>query len=190
VEVEMRKIFSFNMMTLDGFFAGPAGEIDWHNVDKEFNDFAVEQLMEIGTLVFGRVTYELMAAYWPKPPAVKDDPIVAERMNNLPKVVFSRTLDNVEWNNARLVKGDAPGELSRLKEGTGKDVAIFGSANLAAGLLKAGMIAELRVMVNPVILGTGMPLFPDNDVRRRLTLLSSRTFRSGNVLLCYEVAAA
>ena len=185
----MRRIFQFNMMTLDGFFAGPAGEIDWHNVDKEFNDFAVEQLKEIGALVFGRITYELMAGYWPKPSAVKNDPIVAERMNNLPKVVFSRTLNNVEWNNARLVKGDAHRELSRLKEGTGKDVAIFGSANLAAGLLEAGLIEELRVMVNPVILGTGMPLFPNADVRRRVKLLSSRTFRSGNVLLRYEVAA-
>ncbi len=185
----MRRTFLFNMMTLDGFFAGPAGEIDWHNVDKEFNDFAVEQLKEIGTLVFGRITYELMAAYWPKPSAVKDDPIVAERMNNLPKVVFSRTLYSVEWNHTRLVREDAPGELSRLREGTGKDVAIFGSANLAAGLLAAGLIEELRVMVNPVILGTGMPLFPDNDVRRRLKLLSSRTFNSGNVLLRYEVAA-
>ena len=184
----MRRIFLFNMMTLDGFFAGSAGEIDWHVVDKEFNDFAVEQLQEIDTLIFGRITYELMAAYWPTPAAVKNDPIVAERMNNLAKVVFSRTLRTVEWNNSRLVKGDAFQELWQLKKSEGRYIAIFGSANLAADLLRKGLIDELRVMVNPVILGSGRPLFGNHGGARRLKLLGSRTFRSGNVLLRYEPA--
>jgi dihydrofolate reductase len=185
----MRKTFLFAMVTLDGFFAGPAGEIDWHNVDKEFNEFAVEQLQEIDTLAFGRITYQLMASYWPTSAAVKGDPVVAERMNNLAKVVFSRTLGKAEWNNSRLVKDDAPGEFLRLKKGAGRDIAILGSANLAADFLAAGLIDELRVMVNPVILGKGRPLFHGSSVQEP-NLLSSRTFRSGNVLLRYQPARA
>ncbi|HUI71671.1 MAG TPA: dihydrofolate reductase family protein [Spirochaetia bacterium] len=183
----MRRVFLFNMMTLDGFFAGPGGQITWHNVDREFNDFAVEQLKEIETLVFGRITYELMASYWPTPKAVKGDPIVAERMNNLPKVVFSRTLKKLEWNNSRLAAGDPATELTRLKKSEGRAIAILGSANLIASLLSSGLVDEVRVMVNPVLLGKGFPLFQNNDMRR-LKLLSARTFASGNVLLRYELA--
>ncbi|MGA2763993.1 MAG: dihydrofolate reductase family protein [Spirochaetia bacterium] len=181
----MRRLFLFNMVTLDGFFAGPKGELDWHNVDKEFNEFAVEQLREIETLVFGRVTYELMAGYWPTPTALKNDPVVAEKMNGLAKLVFSRTLRGVEWSNSRLVKGDPVAEISKLKSQQGKALAIFGSANLAAGLQEAGAIDELRIMVNPVILGSGKPLFRNGNSRLPLKLAGSRAFRSGNVLLTY-----
>ncbi|MDD5371733.1 MAG: dihydrofolate reductase family protein, partial [Anaerolineaceae bacterium] len=130
----MRKIILFNMITLDGFFAGPDGNIDWHKVDEEFNDFAVQQLHTAGGLIFGRVTYQLMAGYWPTPAAVHDDPIVADLMNTIPKTVFSRTLNQADWDNTRLVKTDAAGEVSRLKGEPGKDVFIFGSGNLASSL--------------------------------------------------------
>ena len=89
----MRKLFSFNMVTLDGYFEGPNHEIDWHNVDGEFNEFAIEQTGAVDMLLFGRVTYQLMASYWPTPDAIKNDPIVADLMNRLPKIVFSRTLE-------------------------------------------------------------------------------------------------
>ena len=181
----MRKVFMFNMISLDGFFAGPKGEIDWHNVDKEFNAFAVEQLKEIETLVFGRVTYELMAGYWPTPTAVKSDPVVAERMNSLAKLVFSKTLNSVEWNNSRLVKGNPAQEISKLKIQQGKALAILGSAVLSASLMETDTIDELRIMVNPVILGSGMPLFRNANSRHPLKLVGSRAFRSGNVLLTY-----
>jgi dihydrofolate reductase len=181
----MRKVFMFNMISLDGFFAGPKGELDWHNVDKEFNAFAVEQLKEIETLVFGRVTYELMAGYWPTPIAVKNDPVVAERMNSLAKLVFSKTLNSVEWSNSRLVEGNPAQEIAKLKSGKGKALAILGSAVLSASLMETDTIDELRIMVNPVILGSGMPLFRNGNSRHPLKFVGSRAFRSGNVLLTY-----
>ncbi len=121
----MRNLVLFNLMTVDGFFAGPNGEIDWHNVDEEFNQFAIEQLSTAGGLIFGRTTYQMMADYWPTPQAITDDPIVAGMMNELAKIVFSKTLDRADWNNTRLVKGDAVEEARQLKEQPGKDLFIM-----------------------------------------------------------------
>lgn len=101
----MGKVFLFMMVSLDGFFEGPNHEIDWHNVDGEFNEFAIEQAKDVGTMLFGRRTYELMASYWPTESAKKDDPVVAELMNSTPKNCLSRTLEKAEWNNTRLVRG-------------------------------------------------------------------------------------
>jgi dihydrofolate reductase len=182
----MRNVFLFMMVTLDGFFEGPNQEIDWHNVDEEFNEFAIQQLDEIGTLLFGRVTYEVMAGFWPTQFAIENDPIVAGKMNSIPKIVVSTTLEKAEWNNTRLVKEHVADEVAKLKQEQGGDLAIFGSANLAANLLQMGLVDELRIMVNPVILGDGHPLFKDIHERLKLKLLRTRTFRSGNVLLCYR----
>src|SRR6266540_462114 len=106
----MLKLFSFNMVSLDSFFEGPNQNIDWHNVDEEFNEFAVEQTSSIGMLLFGRVTYQLMASYWPTAAAIGDDPAIAGLMNSLPKIVFSRTLQSADWENSRLVKENAKEE--------------------------------------------------------------------------------
>jgi dihydrofolate reductase len=182
----MRKLIFFNMATLDGFFAGPNGEIDWHNVDDEFNEFAIDQLNSAGGLLFGRKTYQLMESYWPTPAAVEGDPIVADKMNNLPKLMFSRTLDKANWNNTSLLKNDIPGEILKLKQQPGKDLFLFGSADLTVTLIQHGLIDEFRVMVNPVILGTGLPLFVDVHQKLNLTLLNTRTFGNGNVLLYYQ----
>jgi len=184
----MRKVILFNLVTLDGFFEGPNGEIDWHNVDEEFNEFAVHQVNTADGLIFGRVTYELMASYWPTPAAQADDPIVAEKMNTMPKIVFSRTLNTVEWNNTRLVKGDAAEEISKIKQQPGRDLLIFGSADLASTLTNLGLIDEYRIMVNPVVLGKGNPLFKDIEEKLNLSLLKTKTFGNGNVLLYYQPA--
>ena len=184
----MRKVFVFNMVTLDGFFAGPTGDIDWHVTDEEFNRFAEEQLEDVDALLFGRVTYQLMAGYWPPDAANGDDPVIARAMNALPKVVFSRTLDRVDWENSRLVSDGAAEEVSRLKQEPGKDIAIFGSANLIGSLLPSGVIDEYRILVNPVVLGSGKPLFAGIDGPLKLTHTKTRTFGSGNVLICYEPA--
>ncbi len=181
----MRKLILFSMMALDGFFAGPHGEIDWHSVDEEFNEFAIAQLDTAGGLIFGRITYQLMAGYWPTPEALADDQVVSARMNDIPKIVFSKTLEGVDWRNTRLVKGDAVEEARRLKEQPGKDLFIFGSADLAATFTRAGLIDEYRVIISPVVLGAGQPLFKDVDHRLNLQLLSARTFRNGNALLRY-----
>jgi len=173
------------MVTLDGFFEGANHNISWHNVDAEFNEFAIAQLNEIGTLLFGRVTYQLMASYWPTSEAVKDDPVVADLMNRMPKIVVSKTMRTAEWNSTKLIKDQIADEISKLKKQSAKNVAIFGSANLMSTLMRLDLIDEHRVMVNPVILGTGTPLFQPKD-KFNLRLLRTRAFGNGNVLLCYE----
>ena len=185
----MRKIVSFIVTTLDGYYEGPNQEFDWPVVDDEFNEFAVRQLDGIDTLLFGRVTYQLMAAYWPTAAAREDDPRISERMNSFPKVVVSRTLDRADWANTAIVRDDVAGELTRLKQQPGKEIAIFGSSALTASLLQAGLVDELRIMVAPVVLGDGRSLLRTAEERVGLKLLETRRFDSGNVLLTYEPAA-
>ena len=184
----MRKLFAFNMVTLDGFFEGPNQDISWHHVDDEFNQFAIEQLGKVDTILFGRVTYELMASYWPTLAATTDDPIVADLMNRVPKIVFSRTLQKAEWNNTRLIKDQIAEEIATLKQQPGKDIAVFGSANLLSSLIQMGLVDEHRIIVNPVVLGKGSPLFQGIAEQLELKLTSTRIFGSGNVLLAYQPA--
>ena len=136
-------------------------------------------------LLFGRKTYELMASYWSTPSATSNDPIVAERMNSLPKVVFSRTLQKTEWNNTRLISENVAEEIAKLKQQPGKDIAIFGSSNLSVTLAKLSLIDEYRIMVNPVVLGNGTRLFEGINHRLNLKLTRTKAFSSGNVLLYY-----
>ena len=182
----MRKVILFNLTSLDGYFEGPDRDINWHNVDEEFNEFAIQQTGEFGALLFGRVTYELMASYWPTEAAKRDDPLIAELMNSLPKIVFSRTLQKVEWENTKLVKRNFIEIVSELKNEDGKDVAILGSSDLAVTLMEHGLIDEFRVMINPVVLGNGKPLFQGIKSKLDLRLIKTRTFKSGNILLYYE----
>jgi len=183
---QMRKLFVFNLVTLDGYFEGPNREIDWHNVDAEFNEYAIDMLNSVDALIFGRVTYELMASYWPTPDAIKNDPIVAEKMNTLPKIVFSRTLEKAEWNNTKLVKADIEEEIKKMKRQSGKDMALLGSGSILSQFARQGLMDEYRIMVNPVVLGDGRPLFKDIKGRLNLKLTKTRTFGNGNVLLYYQ----
>ncbi len=182
----MRTLFSFNMMTLDGYFEGPERDITWHNVDAEFNDYAIKQLHEIDTLLFGRVTYQMMASYWSTPAAIKDDPTVANLMNQLPKLVFSRTLQKAEWSNTRLIKENVAEEISKMKNGPGKSMAVFGSADLLSTLIQKDLVDEHRLMINPVLLGRGTPLFKGLQGKLNLELIRSRSFHNGNMLLVYR----
>src|ERR1700690_15647 len=111
----MRKVIFFMLISLDGYFEGPAQDITWHNVDEDFNRFAIDQLNSVDTLLFGRVTYEMMASYWPTPAAVSDDPIVAGKMNSLPKIVFSKSISKVDWQNTALIKDNFVEKISKLK---------------------------------------------------------------------------
>jgi dihydrofolate reductase len=185
LEVLMRKVLFSMLVSLDGYFEGPNHAIDWHNLDDEFNVHAEELLHTVDLLLFGRVTYQLMAAYWPTPEALGDDPIIAALMNNTPKLVFSKTLDKVGWQNTRLVKGDPAQEIARLKQQPGKDMVIFGSSDLAAVLSEHGLIDEYQIMVNPLFLGEGKPLLKGIKGRLKLKLLRTQTFTNGNVMLCY-----
>jgi dihydrofolate reductase len=184
----MRRVILQNMVSLDGYFEGPSREIDWHVVESEFNAYAAKFLDTLDALLFGRVTYQLMASYWPSADAIADDPIIARRMNLLPKVVFSRTLEKVEWENSRLVKGDAAAEVARLKSQPGRDLAIFGSSDLAVTLAEHRLIDEFRIMISPVILGSGKALLKGIMARLKLKHLQTRTFGSGVVVLSYEAA--
>ena len=127
-----------------------------------------------------------MASYWPTPEALSDDPIVAGKMNHTPKIVVSTTLKKADWNNTRLIKDDLAAEINRLKQQPGKDMAIFGSSDLATSFTQLGLMDEYRIMVNPVILGGGKPVFQGMRERVPLKLIKTRMFRSGNVLLYYE----
>ena len=182
----MRKLTVFNLVTLDGYFAGPGGDISWHNVDPEFQELANASANSGNTLLFGRVTYELMASYWPTPEAIKDDPVVAQGMNSAEKVVFSRTLKNVDWNNTRLVRDDMLSEVRRLKQRSGKDLTVLGSGSIVAQLAQERLIDEFEILLNPVVIGQGKTMFEGVKDRFSLKLLNTRTFKNGNILLNYE----
>jgi dihydrofolate reductase len=182
----MRKLIVFNHVSLDGYFAGPNGDISWFKTgDAEMNEYAIASVNSAGAMLFGRVTYELMANYWPTPLAMKNDPVLAERMNSLPKVVFSRTLDKASWNNTRLVKGDMSAEIGQTKREAEKDITILGSGSIVSQLAPLGLIDEYQIMVNPVAIGKGKTMFEGIKDKLALKLTKTRTFNNGNVLLCY-----
>jgi dihydrofolate reductase len=181
----MRKVFLFMMVSLDGCFEGGDHDLSWHNVDEEFNKFAVEQMKEVDTLIFGRRTYDLMSSYWPT--AEAEDPYdqqVFEMMNSYKKVVFSHQNIKIDWKNTELMQNIS--ELAKLKELPGKDMAIFGSNNLCISLLKTGLLDEIRIMVAPVVIGEENKLFTGLDQKLTLKLLKSKEFKNGNVLLNYQ----
>ena len=183
----MRKLFLFMMVSLDGYFEGSDHDLSWHNADSdEFQKFAIDQLGTIDTILFGRRTYEMMASFWRSEEALKTDPKTAKLMNETPKVVFSRTLQATKWQNNRLAARGVKDEVTALKQQPGKDIAVFGSSNLCLSLLEDNLLDELRIMVNPVIIGQGTPLFAGVKHRKKFRLAGMRTFTSGNVLLTYQ----
>jgi dihydrofolate reductase len=182
----MRKLLVFNSVTVDGYFTDMKGDMSWaHQQDPEWNDFVAGNSKSGGELLFGRVTYEMMASFWPTPAAAKHFPEVAEQMNSLPKVVFSRTLDEATWQNTRLVKGNLAGEVRKLKEESGDHMVIMGSGSIISQLAPENLIDEYQLVVNPIVLGAGRTMFEGLKERLKLKLTTSRTFGNGNVLLCY-----
>jgi dihydrofolate reductase len=181
----VRKVFAFLMVTLDGYHEADDGGLFWHNVDDEFHQFAVAQLDETDTLVFGRKTYVGMAEFWQSPAALEVDPATTERMNGYAKVVVSRSLAAADWPPTTIVRDDVAARLGGLKEQPGKDIGLLGSSSLAASLLGSGVVDELRLMVNPVVLGSGHPALAGAS-KTGLELIAVRQFASGNVLLTYR----
>ncbi|NGM82053.1 dihydrofolate reductase family protein [Paenibacillus sp. 7124] len=184
----MRKIVLFNNISVDGYYAGPGGEIDWFIHDPEVNQAAHER-MSPDTVLFGRATYQMFEGYWPHVAANPKAPEGARRManelNQMTKVVFSSTLQEVSWMNSRLLSGNLQEEVRRLKEGEGADITIFGSGTIVQQLAKAGLIDEYLLVLTPVVIGNGKPLFIDAG-KMKLELLEARSFSSGIVLLHYR----
>ena len=182
----MPKLSSFNFISLDGYYKGLNEDISWNKHDTEWDEYAAEGVKSGSTLIFGRVTYQLMAAYWPTPMAAENDARVTAGMNNNHKIVFSRLLEKAGWHNTTLIKDDLAGAIKKLKQTPGSDMTILGSGTIVTQLAELGLIDEFQIMLNPVVIGNGTPLFQGIKRKLDLKLKSSRIFKNGNVLLCYE----
>jgi dihydrofolate reductase len=190
-DITMRKIIVSNLITLDGLFAGPNGEIDWFVTGDDFFDDTPAVFERIDTMLFGRVTYEGMLSYWTSAEGIAANPDIAEQMNTTAKVVFSRTLNKVEWgkwDNARLAQGEIGAAVAKLKQETGKDMIIYGSGTIVSQLTQLGLIDEYWLFLNPLILGRGKPEFSGITRQVRLKLTGMKVFKSGVVRLMYEPA--
>lgn len=179
----MRRIVVWNLMSLDGCFeGGKPWSLEFHMTvwGDELEAFSLEQGQDIGTLLFGRRTYEGMAAYW-----TRETGPIADMMNALDKAVATRTLNAADWQNTRLLKGEATETVGSLKAETGKDIYVFGSADLVSSLLAKNLVDEYRLCLAPVVLGNGSPLFRADGMRKDFELLESRPLKTGGVILRY-----
>ncbi len=187
----MRKVIASTFVTLDGYMVGPNEDISWvtNNFSEEMGTYAGNLMNSMDTIMIGRVTYEIMINFWPA--ATEETAPGADKMNTTPKIVFSRTLDQAKWgkyNNARVVRDNAAEEIARLKQLPGKDMVIYGSANLVQGFTKLGLIDEYQLLVHPLVLGGGKRLFADMAHPVNLKLLRTESFKNGVAVLYYEPA--
>jgi dihydrofolate reductase len=183
----------FNSVTLDGYFTDAGGDMSWAHQggdDPEWQAFVAGNASGQGRLVFGRKTYEMMAGFWPTPAARRQMPEVADGMNRMPKIVFSRSLETVTWENTRLVKTDPVAEIRRLKQEPGENMVILGSGTIVSLLTDAGLVDEFQMVMTPVVLGAGRTLFEGVKGKRDLALESARPFRNGKVVLTYAAKKA
>ncbi len=183
----MRKLICYESISLDGFFADHSGDMSWaHKRDDEWNAFVASNASGGGTLVFGRKTYDLMAGYWPTPMAKQNSPHVADHMNNLKKIVFSKSMTTAAWKNTTLLKGDLATEVRTLKQQDGEGMCILGSGQIVSQLSQEGLIDEYQIALSAIILGKGRTLFEGVTRKLNLKLTGSRAFKNGNVFLTYE----
>jgi dihydrofolate reductase len=182
----MRKLSCFNFVSLNGFYKGANEDLNWHNHDEEGARFSEENLKGGATLVFGRVTFEMMQSFWTTKQAFETLPKVAEGMNKAEKIVFSNTLEIAAWQNTTLIKGDMIHEMKKLKQLPGNDMCILGSGNIIAQLADHNLIDEYQLLINPLVLAQGTPLFKGLKHNLGLKLKSTRTFKNGNVVMYYE----
>jgi dihydrofolate reductase len=185
----VRKVLVFDNVSLDGYIADETGDMSWaHSQDPEWLAFTSENAKGQAEMLFGRVTYEMMAGWWPTPRAAQAMPDVARAMNEAPKVVFSRTLDEATWRNTRLVKGDPAAEVRRMKAQPGPGLLVMGSGTIVSQLTDAGLVDEYQLVLHGIALGRGRKMFDLRD-RARLALVKTRVFENGNVVLWYEPAS-
>jgi dihydrofolate reductase len=192
----MRHVILQEFVSLDGLAAGPGGSVDFVGAasdgDQSFGKRQQQFIDTIDTILLGRKTYELFVDYWPKVTSGDEKPF-ADRLNAIPKVVFSKSLDRVPWgawDDARVVRTDPAAEVARLKRQPGKNMVIWGSLSIAQSLLHAGGVDECHLVICPVVLGGGKPLFRESVDAGGLTLLKTQPFDRGTVLLAYAAARA
>lgn len=182
----MSKLSVFNFISLDGYYKDLNNGIDWHQHGQEEGDFSAKSLGQDNILLFGRVTYQMMASWWPTQNAIDTMPDVAKGMNNAEKIVCSNTLQTAGWQNTRIISGDIFTQLAELKETSAKDITILGSGSLTTQLAEAGLIDSYQIMIDPVAIGNGTAIFKDMQRQLMLKLTDTRSFKSGTVLLSYE----
>jgi dihydrofolate reductase len=182
----MGKLTVFNFITLNGFYKGLNEDIGWHKHGEEEGEYSAEGAQSDSIILFGRVTYEMMAGYWPTPMAKEAFPIVADGMNKAEKIVFSKTLKEADWNYTRIIRSNIVEETKKLKQTSVKDMVILGSGSIVTQFAGQKLIDEYQIMVDPVVIGAGTPIFSGIKHPVDLNLISTRTFKSGVVLLCYK----
>lgn len=183
----MGKLSSFTFITLNGFYKGINEDISWHRHGAEESEYAARGANSESILLFGRITYEMMVSYWPTPAAYQNMPAVAEGMNNSEKIVFSKTLGKAEWKNTKLIKDNIVDEIKKLKKTSAKGMTILGSGSIVSQFAEAGLIDEYQIMLDPVVLGDGIPIFKGMKNKLDLTLTDIKRFKSGIVLLSYRL---
>ncbi len=182
----MRKLTVFNFITLNGYFEGPQkGDTSWHKHGAEESDYALNMLKLSHTLLFGRVTYNHMKSYWPTQMAAQQMPEMANGMNSAEKIVFSNTLKKADWNNTRVMSGNIVKEIEKLRQTPGRDMTILGSGSIVSLFAEKGLVDEYRIMLDPVALGSGTPIFKDIKNELSLKLTNVQQFKTGVVLLEY-----
>jgi len=185
----MRKLIVSNLVTVDGFFEGPNQELDWFMLNDEFFEYVKTMLNSVSTILFGRITYQQMAGYWPTSAAEGQDPTITHKMNSLTKIVFSKTLSSADWNNSILIKENITEEIQKLKESIRpweKDMVIFGSGTIVSAFADAGLIDEYRIILNPVLIGGGNLLFKTLSTKQKLDLIRTKTLSNGVIILYYH----
>jgi dihydrofolate reductase len=180
----MRKVVLSMMVSADGYIEAPNDNITWHVWDDEMSEYMMGFFDTVDTFIYGRKSFELMIEYWPSQTGE-----FADIMNETPKLVFSRNLENVEWN-SKLIKENVADEIRQQKNQPGKNMVLFAGANIASTFIEHDFIDEYRLIVNPVVLGAGTPLFKEIKNQLKLKLLQAKPFQCGNTLLCYEPVSA
>lgn len=184
----MTKLSVFNFLTLNGFYKGTKQDISWHQHGDEEGEFSKEGVQSNSIILFGRTTYDMMYSFWPTRLAMESMPEVADGMNKSEKIVFSKKLKKADWNNTRVINTNAVEEIKKLKKVSRKDMVILGSGSIVTLCAEHGLIDTYQIMIDPVAIGTGTPMFKGMKHRLDLQLLSTKTFKSGIVLLNYKPA--
>jgi dihydrofolate reductase len=182
----MRKLFLFMNITLDGYIEAPGHDLSWaHN---DYEAFSAGESQDTDAMLFGHRTYEMMKAFWPTPQAAQAVPDVARFMNDRPKYVASHQPFDPGWSNVTVFSGNVVSRVRGLKEQPGGGIIMLGSNTLACSLLEEGLIDEIQVLLNPVVLGKGTPLFQGLSRKIELSEIATRSFKSGSMLLLYKPA--